>query len=416
MRTRGVRSAALAVILVASIGSAPSAAMPPNDVRSEAAPIFIADSAGLGLRLNFQNLATGGTVAGVPLNDVGGSRDDEGDPPLVAPNLPAGDLPFSNCNSRNPDVTPFAFAARTVWYSLVADATSAAFAGRNLVTIDSAGSSTRHVISVYETVPGPFDPGAVPILLPNVIACDLGVTGLASQVSFITEPGRTYALMVGLPPLSNATSTLTLSGRVLDVEAPRVAISLAQIPDAAETFSYEVSASDGAQTALTLEQVMRSGAPRPALRQVTPHSCSRAALARGEYCQAGTTLRVRWHNVAGTERGVVNAAYRDLAGNEGRNRLDTPLRDRRPPRFARGYPNVRFASRRRFVVRVACFGGPGEIRIYFGATLRYKKATARGTMTAAPGFVRPRGIYFIRTVCADRSNNVVDSWSFAQVR
>jgi hypothetical protein len=389
--------------------------MPPNDVREQVAPIFIADSAGLGLRQNFQNLVTGGPVAGLPLNETGGSRDDTGDPPLVRPNLPAGDEPFSNCTDRDPVVTPFTYAWRTVWYRLVADATGAAFGGRSLVTLDTAGSSTRHVLSVYPAVPPAFDPGANPLLLPDVIACDLGVTGLASQVSFVAEAGKTYAVMVGLP--ANTTSTLTLSGRVLDVEAPRVRIGLPTIPDVSSSFDYEITASDGAQTALTLQQFTSGGTLRPPLTKVNPADCKQAPLGRGEYCQAGSLLRVRWRPVAGPERGVVAVTYRDAAGNEGTNSHQAGLRDRRPPRFATGYPTVRFTSRRRFVVRVVCYGGPGEVRVYLNnaRSPAFRKLRRGTTMAASAGFRRPRGLYFIRTVCADRSDNEVERWSYAQV-
>ena len=138
--------------------------------------------------------------------------------------------------------------------------------------------------------------------------------------------------------------------------------------------------------------------------------------------RAGHVLRrrqlwclVHWRRLAvKNETGRVEAWYTDRAGNIGSNSLQTPLRDRVPPKLGR--TNAHWTRRGRLFVNARCTGGPGRISVQYGADRKNAGATtfqSSATMVMHRAFPKvTRRTTFIHVICSDKSANAVDTWLF----
>jgi hypothetical protein len=399
----------------------PTAAAVSNDVRANTAQIFVPDPDLTGVRRRAER------VNGLPVDPdvLTGGSDDEGDPPLLQPVPPEGLQPFSNCPDRGSVMAeptrPEWFASRTAWYELTRDSTGAPFSQSTLVTIDSAGSSFAAALEVFSgsAPPVAFDPAA-PVLPTNIVACDRNtLASIPALVSFVATPGLRYFLMAGLYPAGSFASnnaSLRLSMRILDIQTPKVAISLPNTPDVSDMFSYTVSSDDGVLTKLTVTQRKGLKGPlRPDMKRVSLGAqCDKNHLKTGQYCRLGNSVRVRWRGVGrDAEFGTVMAEYTDRAGNVGSNSLRTQLRDRRPPTLVSA--RAHWTQRGRLFVAATCRSGPGSIEVQVGTGKKSlgRARFTRSTMRLLKVFPKvTRRTTFIHLVCRDRSNNADDTWLF----
>lgn len=429
MRFRGIF---FGVVVLAGAAFAPgmatAGAVPTNDARVDYAKIFVPDPDRTGVRRKAERVNGPAidpeilTSGSVELND----------PPLVQPVPPVGLQPFSNCPSRasvlsDPTAADW-YAQRTVWYEITRDSTGAPFSQDTLVTIDTGASAFASALEVFAGTapPGPFIQSA-PVLPGGVVACDRNPSGavVPQVVSFVAQKGLHYFLMAGIAPtVMMSTANLRLSMRILDIQAPAATVQLDETPDVSEVFEYTVSTDDPTSTGSQLEvRQQRAGAKAWALRRLLLGSKCDAAHLRiparaGTYCMRGSSVFVHWAPVRSTsELGRVLIGYRDRAGNEGRNTLQTQLRDRKAPKITRA--SARWTKRGRLFVTATCTGGPGKIAVQYGTAKKSAgkpqtfNSTRNTTMRLRQAFPRvTRRTTFLHVVCMDRSKNADDTWLF----